>query len=155
MYGHYHPSYIYYNKNAYFLRTCLVMAKKIWISLFVSFIVYTGFVYSNCDVKQVNVPDVNINNGWRLWQEKNCQSCHQIYGLGGYMGPDLTNVASEKGTGYMHGFIKNGTGRMPDFHLRDEEVADIITFLAWVDKSGQNMVKEESVHWSGTYINHE
>lgn len=134
------------------------MAKRIWILLFVSFIVYSGFVYSECDPKESHPketmkPDNRIRKGWLLWQEKNCQSCHQIYGLGGYMGPDLTNVASEKGPAYMQGFIKNGTGRMPDFHLEDSEITELILFLSWVDKSGQSSVKAGAVHWSGTYLN--
>jgi len=28
--------------------------------------------------------------GKRLWSSHNCIACHQLYGLGGYMGPDLT-----------------------------------------------------------------
>jgi len=37
--------------------------------------------------------------GQQLWQQNNCFSCHQIYGLGGYLGPDLTNVYSQRGKG--------------------------------------------------------
>ena len=135
------------------------MAKIIWTLLFVSFITYSGIVYRDCDPKENNlneteIPDHSIKNGWMLWQEKNCQSCHQLYGLGGYMGPDLTNVysAKNKGPEYMRGFIKYGMGRMPDYHLNDEEVADVISFLKWVDQSGQTAVHASSVHWTGTYI---
>ena len=133
------------------------MAKIIWTLLFVSFITYSGIVYRDCDPKESNLnetemPDHSIKNGWMLWQEKNCQSCHQMYGLGGYMGPDLTNVSSEKGAEYMKGFIKNGTAKMPNFKLEDQQVADLISFLAWVDKSGKSAVKAEDVHWTGTYI---
>lgn len=87
------------------------------------------------------------------WQEKNCQSCHQLYGLGGYMGPDLTNIASEKGKGpgYMQSFIKYGTGKMPNLNLSDTEVANIIAYLSWVDKSGRSKVPPEAVHWTGSY----
>lgn len=89
-----------------------------------------------------------------MWQDKNCQSCHQLYGLGGYMGPDLTNIArdSSKGRAYMHTFIKYGTGRMPAYNMTDTEVNKIIDFLTWVDKSGVSQVPAEAVHWSGTYI---
>lgn len=129
------------------------MIKRIWILLFTSFIIYSAIVYSYCDSKEMTEPGARVNEGWRIWQDKNCQSCHQLYGLGGYMGPDLTNSASEKGPEYMQSFINHGTGRMPDFKLNDREVADLISFLTWVDKSGRSAVKEESVHWSGTYIN--
>lgn len=69
------------------------------------------------------------------------------------MGPDLTNTASEKGKGadYMKGFIKYGTGRMPNFNLSDTEVTNIIAFLKWVDESGQSKVPQSAVHWTGTY----
>lgn len=92
--------------------------------------------------------------GQEIWQEKNCQSCHQLYGLGGYMGPDLTNIASDSGKGaeYMYTFMKYGTGRMPNYHLTDDEINDLITFLSWVNKSGVSHVPEENVHWTGTYV---
>jgi nitric oxide reductase subunit C len=91
--------------------------------------------------------------GMQTWQEKNCQSCHQLYGLGGYMGPDLTNTASEKGKGpdYMRAFIKSGTSRMPNFHLSDTEVLNVIAFLKWVDRSGRSKVEAADVHWTGSY----
>ena len=68
------------------------------------------------------------------------------------MGPDLTNTASEKGVDYMKGFIKYGTGRMPNFHLTNNEVEELAVFLSWVDKSGKSTVPPESVHWTGTYV---
>ena len=27
-------------------------------------------------------------DGYRLWREQNCHTCHQLYGFGGYLGPD-------------------------------------------------------------------
>ena len=35
--------------------------------------------------------------GENIWLQKNCNSCHQLYGLGGYLGPDLTNIFSASG----------------------------------------------------------
>jgi nitric oxide reductase subunit C len=130
------------------------MLKKTWVILFSSFCIYTVWVYTYCDGAQLTYPDATITKGWEIWQRKNCQSCHQLYGLGGYMGPDLTNTASDsnKGEKYMFTLIKYGTGRMPDFHLTDTEVENVVAFLSWVDKSGKSKVAEESVHWTGTYI---
>jgi nitric oxide reductase subunit C len=128
------------------------MATKIWIMLFISFLVYSAAVYTNCDKTAEVVLNEKAKQGWNTWQAKNCQSCHQIYGLGGYMGPDLTNTASDKGAEYMEGFIKYGTGRMPNYHLNDDEVGSLIAFLAWIDKSGRSTVPEKAVHWTGTYI---
>ena len=115
------------------------------------FAVYTLVVYQYSDPLPAQQPSAEILAGWNVWQEKNCQSCHQLYGLGGYLGPDLTNTASQKGSPYMRTFIQNGTGRMPDFHLSETEINNVIAFLSWVDRSGSSKVKNTSVHWTGTY----
>lgn len=131
------------------------MLKIVWIILFTGFCIYTGWVYLYCDKNAAIVQhDSSLTEGWQLWQDKNCQSCHQLYGLGGYMGPDLTNIArdSSKGQAYMYTFIKYGTGRMPAYNMTDTEVNKIIDFLTWVDKSGVSQVPAEAVHWSGTYF---
>ncbi|MBK7754666.1 MAG: cytochrome c [Flavobacteriales bacterium] len=90
--------------------------------------------------------------GIRIWQEENCQSCHQLYGLGGYMGPDLTNVVSQRDTMRIRTFIRYGTGRMPAHALSDEEIDQLIAFLAWVDRTGTRTMPPEATHWTGTYL---
>ena len=67
------------------------------------------------------------------------------------MGPDLTNVAA-RGPEYMGAFLQHGTSRMPDFHLSNKEVGDVIAFLQWVDQSGHGKVPESCVHWTGSYF---
>jgi len=69
------------------------------------------------------------------------------------LGPDLTNVASNpvKGKVYAAAFIKHGTTRMPDFHLNDTEVSEVVAFLEWVDRSGSSRVPAEAVNWAGSY----
>lgn len=114
-------------------------------------LIYTGFVYCMSDPgTHAGKPDPEVLAGKTIWQEKNCQGCHQLYGLGGYMGPDLTNVAA-KGPDYMLAFIENGTGRMPDFQLTATEKDQLIAFLQWVDKSGQNKIPDSALHWTGSY----
>jgi nitric oxide reductase subunit C len=130
------------------------MVVRIWIALIAVFLFYSAVIYNLADVEaKEGKPGPVVLDGWRLWQKKNCQSCHQLYGLGGYMGPDLTNTASNpaKGKDYMAVFIKNGTNRMPNFHLTDTEVNHIVCFLAWVDKSGSSVVPSRAVNWLGNY----
>lgn len=126
---------------------------RVWIILVLTFAFSSWMIYAHCDDRNLGgIPDEHINHGWKIWQEKNCQACHQVYGLGGYMGPDLTNSISQKGKGsnYIKTFIQYGTGRMPNFHLDDNEVNDLILYLSWVDKSGKSMVPETAVRWNGT-----
>jgi len=128
------------------------MVTKVWVGLLVLFVIYTVAVYVKGDPGSGGTPDRHVMNGWKVWQDKNCQSCHQLYGLGGYMGPDLTNTAGLKGRKYMRGFIEYGTGKMPAFGLSAAEIDDIISFLSWVDQSGSSRVPADSVHWTGTYL---
>lgn len=130
------------------------MVIRIWIVFVIAFFVYSWVIYVYADKKNLEgKPDEVVLEGWHTWQSKNCQACHQLYGLGGYMGPDLTNIASAQGKGalYMEAFIRKGTGRMPDFHLNDSEINHLIRFLTWVDKSGKSRVPGSAVEWSGTY----
>lgn len=77
-------------------------------------------------------------DGRLVWQKYNCQSCHQLYGLGGYLGPDLTNVysAEGKGSAFIKAFITSGTRQMPAFKMSSEEQQSIVEFLEAVDACG-------------------
>jgi nitric oxide reductase subunit C len=92
------------------------------------------------------------NKGKLLFQEYNCISCHQLYGLGGYMGPDLTNVISTEGKGevYAKSFIQNGTQRMPNFHLNKNDVNALTAYLKYVDKTGISPVRNFEIKFDGT-----
>lgn len=126
-----------------------------WLILFLLFASYTALVYKFADGKEASVtrPNKEAIAGWQIWQQKNCQSCHQIYGLGGYMGPDLTNIVSDsaKNEKQLHVFLKYGTGKMPNFHLSDSEVNNLLAFLHWLDKSGKSKVPKERVTLTGNY----
>ena len=128
---------------------------RLWIILFLAFASYTLIVYKYCDEKEVaaTTPDRQALAGWKTWQQNNCQACHQLYGLGGYMGPDLTNVVSDptRNSKYLQTFIKYGTGKMPNFNLNDSEINNVIAFLRWVDKSGKSKVPGECVTYTGNY----
>src|SRR5687768_3900836 len=58
-----------------------------------------------------------VSEGKAIYQKYNCQSCHQIYGLGGYLGTDLTNAWSDpsRGENTIRALLTSGGSRMPDF----------------------------------------
>ncbi len=118
-----------------------------------AFAVYSIFVYTTATERpESGASSPRVNNGLALFQKHNCIACHQFYGLGGYMGPDLTNVISAPGKGaeYARAFIENGTDRMPDFELNAAEVDDLVDFLKFVDTSGTYPTRAPVIRWNGT-----
>ncbi len=90
--------------------------------------------------------------GKLLFQQYNCIACHQLYGLGGYMGPDLTNVMSAPGKGesFVKIFMQSGTQRMPNFHLTESEVNELSEYLNYTDKTGISPVRNFEIKLDGT-----
>lgn len=118
--------------------------------LFVAFTVYSFQIYtSGTDVNHSAPISDAARRGQHIYQEHNCVACHQFYGLGGYMGPDLTNVISTRGEAYSRAFITAGTARMPDFGLHTEEVDALIAFLTFVDQTGTYPPTDYEVSWHG------
>ena len=130
------------------------MIKNLFIFLILSYISYSVIIYYiGTNEKKQEIITPQAANGFHIWQEKNCQSCHQLYGLGGYMGPDITNIMSDstKGEAFARAFISNGSPKMPNFKLQKGEIDALVVFLKWVDKSGHSRIKQEEVSPSGNY----
>ena len=111
-----------------------------FISLFVTYLVYSIVVYTKGTEKNnvISTDELTqIKKGSLLFQQYNCSSCHQLYGLGGYLGPELTTAYSDPARGelFMKAFLKAGGQRMPNFHLNDDEINAMISFLKHVDES--------------------
>jgi len=102
------------------------------------FLVYNAIVYfQGATINNHKLSETALK-GEQLYQEYNCTACHQIYGLGGYLGPDLTNVISVKGKGegYVKAFLNSGVKSMPKFNFSEEEKSALVAFLSAVDKTG-------------------
>ncbi|MCG3165387.1 MAG: Nitric oxide reductase subunit C [Bacteroidia bacterium] len=123
-------------------------------SLFIAFGIYTVVVFTDDagDDMGAEYFTQEAANGKLLYQKYNCTACHQLYGLGGYMGPDLTNVMSANGRGefIVRAFLKSGTQKMPNFNLTDDEINDLVAYLSYVDKSGISPVRDFSINADGT-----
>lgn len=128
------------------------MMKGIFLALSITYCCYAAVV-DTFGAGRTEKPTEQALGGLSIWQQKNCQSCHQLYGLGGYMGPDLTNVISDSARGPMfaRAFIQGGSLKMPNFNFTKEETDQLIAFLTWVDKSGHSIVPESKVTPLGNY----
>lgn len=126
---------------------------SIFCGLSTLFIAQSVYLYTAGTAIGAHSPLTNdVQAGFEVFQANNCIACHQLYGLGGYMGPDLTNVASdpEKGPEYARAFIEYGTGRMPDFELGEAEIDSLIQFLHFTAASGQYPPVAPKLNWNGT-----
>jgi nitric oxide reductase subunit C len=83
--------------------------------------------------------DSHVAAGKWVWQKYNCNDCHTILGIGGYYAPDVTNVMSYRDNEWVTRFLKDpekvwpNPRKMPNLHLKDEEIADLVAFLNWVN----------------------
>lgn len=123
--------------------------RQVLVALLAAFAAGSWYAYRGADGAEPATD--KVRRGLRVWQERNCVSCHQLYGLGGYMGPDLTNTLGDKGEVRIRTFVRYGTGRMPAHAMSDAELDALVAFLGWVDRSGRSRVAADAVHWTGTY----
>lgn len=127
---------------------------SIVIFLFTVFIFFTIIVdtIGTADDKGSAYLNTRAKAGKLLFQKYNCGACHQVYGLGGYMGPDLTNIMSDSAIGepYARAILAGGTNKMPNFKLTKEEMDDLVAYLVYVDKTGVSPVKKFEMNSDGT-----
>ena len=109
------------------------MKRFIFIGLFLSSTAYSMLVYTT------GTEGLHCNaaaaRGKQRFQDFNCAACHQVYGLGGYLGPDLTHAMSQNGKGeaWCRALLKHGSGRMPDCGLNESAIDDIVEYLHYLD----------------------
>ncbi|TDR25619.1 c-type cytochrome [Flavobacterium cheniae] len=130
--------------------------KHIFFVLFVCFIAFSVWIYtiplfspSQYSEKELHL----VAEGRLVWQKYNCHTCHQLYGLGGYLGPDLTNVYSRSGNNehYIRGIVKSGVKQMPAFEISEDEMKVLLLFLKNVDQSGTSNPQDYQPEILGTF----
>jgi hypothetical protein len=84
---------------------------------------------------EVKTDPVTISKGRGLYSERyGCQSCHQIGGKGGYVGPPLDKVGSRLKAGWIFHWLKNPQAYKPDSiepdnKLKDDEAEALTAYL--------------------------
>lgn len=121
------------------------------VTLAIVFSVYNVIIYTQ-DSKMSSKPmPKKALLGAKLWQDNNCTACHQFYGLGGYLGPDLTNIMSHpaKGEDYVKAFLNSAPKSMPKFDFTEVEKDQLVAFLTCVDSTGFYPNKEADIQSNG------
>ncbi|MFZ1529889.1 MAG: cytochrome c [Ferruginibacter sp.] len=112
--------------------------KKIlsFLILFISYLGYSSWVYTG-GTENGSMMNDKASMGKELWQQHNCMACHQIFGLGGYLGPELTTVISDSSRGeqYARILLEKGGTQMPDFKFEPRETDAIIEYLKYIDSN--------------------
>ena len=110
------------------------------VILLVLYFGYSGLVYTKGTQSPLSITtqeQLKISEGKQLYQQHNCQACHQIYGLGGYLGPELTTAYSDqnRGEAYLRALLHAGGNRMPNFHFSTSQIDALIAYLKYVDST--------------------
>lgn len=86
-----------------------------------------------------NITDAVVR-GKNIWERNDCIGCHTLLGEGAYFAPELGNVYKRRGPDFIKAWIKGqptgvpGRRQMPNFHLNDQELDDLVAFFKWTSE---------------------
>lgn len=90
----------------------------------------------------------SVARGKHVWERNACINCHSLLGEGAYFAPELGNVWVRYGgredpdsaraalIAWMQSQPSGVKGRrqMPNFHLNDQELDDLVNYLEWTSR---------------------
>jgi len=119
----------------FWLARCGSSAKGgLIFALVCAFVGQTFLVYADAS-ETVELQPLGVA-GRQIWHTNNCQACHQMYGFGGFLGPDLTNAASRIERSQLAAQLSRGEGQMPRFDMSEDEIDALWAFLETMDETG-------------------
>ncbi|MBI3713380.1 MAG: cytochrome c [Burkholderiales bacterium] len=92
---------------------------------------------------RANLSDA-VKHGKKIWETRNCIGCHTLLGEGAYFAPELGNVYKRRGPEFIKAWIQAqptgapGRRQMPQFHLNDQELNDLVEFLKYSSEINTN-----------------
>ena len=121
----------------------LAHRKLLMGTLVASFAFQTLLVYTDTTADVTPPLEGAALRGRRIWLRNNCQTCHQIYGFGGFLGPDLTNAASRLNRSRLDSILTSGFGQMPAFHFSADQISDLEAYLTALDATGVGQARRQ------------
>ena len=124
-------------------------AKKwFWWGTIISTVIFAALTYDTLRQIPARTDSAGLTQqvvaGKWVWQQKNCNDCHTILGIGGYYAPDLTKEGKLRTADWLKRFLKDPRAvmpeprQMPNQHLTDTQVDDLVAFLQWVSNIRTN-----------------
>lgn len=117
------------------------------------FLIFLGLTaHSHLYMRQTSTDagtlSASVVRGKHVWERNSCINCHTLLGEGAYFAPELGNVwvryggrddaksAREALVAWMQSQPSGIEGRrqMPNFHLNDQDLNDLIDFLEWTSR---------------------
>lgn len=81
----------------------------------------------------------SVVRGKLVWEQNNCIGCHTLLGEGAYFAPELGNVYKRRGPDFIKAWMQAqptgapGRRQMPQFHLNEQQLEDLVQFLKWTN----------------------
>lgn len=108
----------------------------LWFVLMVLALVPVIVIFMGQELGAEPLPE-DAAQGYEVWQQVRCESCHTLFGYGGAYAPDLTQIYSQRGAEYLREFIVNPAAFHPDqrvmprFNLTRTQTDNLIALLRW------------------------
>jgi cytochrome c2 len=82
----------------------------------------------------------SVEKGKEVFSAKKCAICHKVNGVGGKMGPDLSDIGDKKDSEWLTKFLKDPKSLMPEakmpaFKGSDQELQDLVAYLMSLKKA--------------------
>ncbi len=119
--------------------------KVLMFALVGAFLVQTWLVYTDPAGREGPPLSEHASQGQAIWHEHNCQSCHQLYGFGGFLGPDLTNAARRLTDERLQAVLTEGSEMMPAFELGAEDRGALAAFFEELNLTGEGQARAAEV----------
>lgn len=115
--------------------------KAMIYGLLLAFVTQGVFVYGD-SVAQAQSPLTALElHGRQVFLAHNCYACHQIYGFGGFLGPDLTNAAQRVSRARLDELLTHGSKQMPAFGLPTGDIDAVEAYLRAIDRTGVGVAR--------------
>ena len=115
--------------------------RKLVMAILVSvFLVQGWFVYTDKTGRRHAALSSEARRGQDVWQQQNCQTCHRLFGLGGFLGPDLTHVTERLPPEDFAAVLKDSPAPMPHYPLSDADAKALYLYLSEMDRAGKTQV---------------
>src|SRR5665213_3029864 len=111
------------------MRSIKQIRKAVMAILVSVFLIQGWLVYTDKTGRQNPALSKKAQHGQEVWRKQNCQTCHQLFGLGGFLGPDLTHVTERFPVESFGAILKNSPAPMPNYTLSDADMRDLYLFL--------------------------